>query len=67
MVAPYVGAWVEMLEMSQYELMAKVAPYAGAWVEISLTQLEATPLVPSHPMRVRGLKWEWQYDSCRIS
>ena len=56
MVAPYVGAWVEMLEMSQYELMAKVAPYAGAWVEISLTQLEATPLVPSHPMRVRGLK-----------
>ena len=37
-VAPYVGAWIEIL--SYYEFLCKmchVAPYVGAWIEIRET------------------------------
>ena len=32
-VAPYVGAWIETLNRSDYELGWNVAPYVGAWIE----------------------------------
>ena len=35
-VAPYMGAWIEILiEMLSYS-DGKVAPYMGAWIEITL-------------------------------
>ena len=34
LVAPYAGAWIEMLGMSLNAYIASVAPYAGAWIEI---------------------------------
>ena len=33
-VAPFAGAWIEMLKMSLVNLRIKVAPFAGAWIEI---------------------------------
>ena len=33
-VAPYTGAWIEILPMQQMGADLKVAPYTGAWIEI---------------------------------
>ena len=33
-VAPYVGAWIEILEREGRTGASKVAPYVGAWIEI---------------------------------
>ena len=33
-VAPYAGAWIEMLEAVNTHIPLHVAPYAGAWIEI---------------------------------
>ena len=33
-VAPYAGAWIEILLPSPYIQQYHVAPYAGAWIEI---------------------------------
>ena len=56
-VAPYVGAWIEMA--SQWGVIAPqgVAPYVGAWIEIYFCFIYILPLTLSHPMWVRGLKW----------
>ena len=35
MVAPYAGAWIEILEVAEMLEIEHVAPYAGAWIEIS--------------------------------
>ena len=32
-VAPYVGAWIETVDMSKFVVSASVAPYVGAWIE----------------------------------
>ena len=34
-VAPYAGAWIEILILARLILARQVAPYAGAWIEIS--------------------------------
>ena len=34
MVAPYTGAWIEILWAYQYPDKSPVAPYTGAWIEI---------------------------------
>ena len=34
-VAPYTGAWIEMLSSASYALYGLVAPYTGAWIEIA--------------------------------
>ena len=34
-VAPHVGAWIEMIGRCVDEMVAKVAPHVGAWIEIS--------------------------------
>ena len=40
MVAPYVGAWIEIRKPLSYSLLLEVAPYVGAWIEIlNLTKL----------------------------
>ena len=33
-VAPYAGAWIEILNANKYAWELIVAPYAGAWIEI---------------------------------
>ena len=33
-VAPYAGAWIEIISFELHEEHEKVAPYAGAWIEI---------------------------------
>ena len=33
-VAPYTGAWIEMLYVIHYRNWIIVAPYTGAWIEI---------------------------------
>ncbi|WP_404351914.1 hypothetical protein [Caproicibacterium sp. XB2] len=33
-VAPYTGAWIEILLCHIYRRFADVAPYTGAWIEI---------------------------------
>ena len=34
-VAPYVGAWIEMLLNAVISPYSSVAPYVGAWIEIA--------------------------------
>ena len=36
-VAPLVGAWIEILYSSLLPLLTHVAPLVGAWIEIKLT------------------------------
>ena len=38
-VAPFAGAWIEMLTRSRKNLKQDVAPFAGAWIEILKKQL----------------------------
>ena len=33
-VAPYAGAWIEIFNLVDVDMVSKVAPYAGAWIEI---------------------------------
>ena len=54
-VAPFAGAWIEMLTVASGSRKSKVAPFAGAWIEISV-RFEKAVLTASHPSRVRGLK-----------
>ena len=37
MVAPLVGAWIEIYLLSVFVLMLTVAPLVGAWIEITMT------------------------------
>ena len=33
-VAPFVGAWIEIFKMSRSPFLENVAPFVGAWIEI---------------------------------
>ena len=33
-VAPFVGAWIEIIEITTFEDACVVAPFVGAWIEI---------------------------------
>ena len=33
-VAPFVGAWIEIMDEYVEKLLNKVAPFVGAWIEI---------------------------------
>ena len=37
-VAPYAGAWIEIMHQLTDRASEKVAPYAGAWIEIRMGQ-----------------------------
>ncbi len=54
-VAPHVGAWIEINESSNSQVIRYVAPHVGAWIEMIMT-LPKRPLILSHPTWVRGLK-----------
>ena len=34
-VAPFAGAWIEILKLADDKIYVVVAPFAGAWIEIS--------------------------------
>ena len=34
-VAPFVGAWIEIESLTQFRRRFKVAPFVGAWIEIN--------------------------------
>ena len=34
-VAPFVGAWIEIMGKKEKELQKVVAPFVGAWIEIN--------------------------------
>ena len=36
-VAPFAGAWIEIVEKGEVKINASVAPFAGAWIEIITT------------------------------
>ena len=36
-VAPFTGAWIEMMGQTDAANYIKVAPFTGAWIEIPLT------------------------------
>ena len=41
MVAPFTGAWIEIVERKEFECYRPVAPFTGAWIEISIAGLSA--------------------------
>ena len=36
-VAPFTGAWIEIVISSRHFLVASVAPFTGAWIEIMIS------------------------------
>ena len=54
-VAPFAGAWIEIIICLFLLFRHLVAPFAGAWIEILLC-LQSTPPLQSLPSRERGLK-----------
>ena len=42
LVAPYAGAWIEMVRPQLTWLPILVAPYAGAWIEIVIPHCRNT-------------------------
>ena len=55
-VAPYAGAWIEILGISNFARWGNVAPYAGAWIEI-VCGMCGRKIARSLPTRERGLKF----------
>ena len=57
-VAPFTGAWIEIGKSAIFSLCGdNVAPFTGAWIEITLIVHHGNLAGPSHPSRVRGLKY----------
>ena len=54
-VAPYVGAWIETIDIKTLFTHIYVAPYVGAWIETQLLY-QIILVRMSHPTWVRGLK-----------
>ena len=38
-VAPFAGAWIEIVNSSAFLMPNRVAPFAGAWIEIMCQEL----------------------------
>jgi len=60
-VAPHAGAWIETGIAAAGLEASEVAPHAGAWIE-TLKIASQRLWMPSHPMRVRGLKQRGNKD-----
>ena len=44
-VAPYTGAWIEIVRLARASIRSPVAPYTGAWIEISICENFSIPFV----------------------
>ena len=58
-VAPFTGAWIEIVFSTPTAAWPPVAPFTGAWIEIRGTKNRTGSKRRSHPSRVRGLKSVW--------
>ena len=56
-VAPFAGAWIEMINGMKTRKRARVAPFAGARIEICTISRARTEKYTSLPSRERGLKF----------
>ena len=56
LVAPLVGAWIEITEVIRCGITAVVAPLVGAWIEIHKYRVVGA-LELSLPLWERGLKY----------
>ena len=47
-VAPFVGAWIEIIKNTRYKASEAVAPFVGAWIEIQNSHRvhNRTPVAP---------------------
>ena len=54
-VAPLVGAWIEMVDIPDGIPLVGVAPLVGAWIEI-LSSIDLSITFSSLPLWERGLK-----------
>ena len=63
-VAPFAGAWIEMMTNSTYTGEYDVAPFAGAWIEIVRAAWLPCGRLRSLPSRERGLKF--YRDGCGL-
>ena len=59
LVAPRVGAWIEIVSADSISLVVVVAPRVGAWIEIVKFACGSLSIT-SHPVWVRGLKFPQQ-------
>ena len=55
-VAPFAGAWIEIVEFPDVSTTPPVAPFAGAWIEITADSDRGSADM-SLPSRERGLKY----------
>ena len=55
-VAPFVGAWIEILFQKIFTSVLIVAPFVGAWIEIPTLSVRLLLGGQSHPLWVRELK-----------
>ena len=55
LVAPFMGAWIEIPIQYRPDHICIVAPFMGAWIEI-VRPYRFLKLEVSHPLWVRGLK-----------
>ena len=55
-VAPFVGAWIEIVISLRSRYRAAVAPFVGAWIEICKSQYKYDPF-GSLRSSERGLKY----------
>ena len=56
-VAPFVGAWVEISKNALKPSSTGVAPFVGAWVEMPRSSTRRSFRWPSLPLWERGLKY----------
>ena len=57
LVAPFMGAWIEISQLEKLLQTNGVAPFMGAWIEIKKKQMKLLRTLKSHPSWVRGLKY----------
>ena len=48
LVAPHVGAWIEIINNVHTMDFSVVAPHVGAWIEMDSSRLVLTKLLLSH-------------------
>ena len=56
-VAPFVGAWIEIVVACIFSNVASVAPFVGAWIEIQAQAERLKGQLASLRSSERGLKY----------
>ena len=55
-VAPFAGAWIEIIVTDIQNAKTEVAPFAGAWIEMPVDQVKKEMTLASLRSPERGLK-----------